>query len=92
MLHLAACEQSLLSHMPGTPSLTGFSKRTRVGTDPYHGESKIRPQPPCMWRQTSPLPEEIQAFSFALQNNLEQNTYRINPAYLQKIKARSFPP
>jgi hypothetical protein len=45
-----------------------------------------------MWAQTSPLPAEIQAFSFALQNNLEQNTYRIDPAYLQKIKARSFPP
>jgi hypothetical protein len=48
-------------------------KKTRFGTDSNHGESNIHRQPPCMWAQTSPLPAEIQAFSFALQNNLAQN-------------------
>jgi hypothetical protein len=30
-----------------------------------------------MWRQTIPLPAENQAFSFALQNILENNQYKL---------------
>jgi hypothetical protein len=51
MLHLAACEQSFLNHMPEMPSLSEFSKRTRFGTDPNPDESYFALSHPACGRK-----------------------------------------